>query len=70
MLGWTAQALADQACVGVATVRRYEAGSQVAETSLSAIEAALVEAGITFIASGEASRTGGEGVRLSPTSKR
>lgn len=64
LLDWSAQTLADKAGVGVATVRRYEAGASVAATSLDAMRDALVAAGITFIAKGEASPHGGEGVRF------
>jgi transcriptional regulator with XRE-family HTH domain len=64
LLDWSAQKLADQAVVGVATVRRYESGAAVAYSSLAAIEAALAAAGITIIATGDVSRNGGEGVRF------
>ena len=67
LLDWSAQMLADKAGVGVATVRRYESGHAVADASLTAIEAALAAAGITFIATGDVSRDGGEGVRFMPT---
>lgn len=68
LLDWSAQKLADKAVVGVATVRRYEAGASIAATSMVAIEDALLRAGITFIGTGDVSRDGGEGVRLSPNS--
>jgi len=64
LLDWTAQKLADEAGVGVATVRRYEAGSTIAAGSLIALEQALSRSGVTFIPAGEASQSGGEGVRL------
>jgi len=64
LLDWSAQVLADKAGVGVATVRRYESGHTVADASLVAIEAALAAAGIAFIANGDVSRAGGEGVRF------
>lgn len=70
LLDWSAQALADKASVGVATVRRYESGHSVADASLAAIAAAFTAAGITFIANGDVSRDGGEGVRLAqPTAR-
>ncbi len=69
LLDWTAQKLADKAGVGVATVRRYEAGASIAEPTMAAIEGALSLAGIAFIGSGEPSSEGGEGVRLIPTSR-
>lgn len=67
LLDWSAQKLADRAVVGVATVRRYEAGASIAAPSMAAIEDALSNAGITFIGTGEVSRDGGEGVRLGPS---
>lgn len=69
MLDWSAQTLADRAQVGVATVRRYEAGSSIASASLRAIEQALTEAGIKIIAPGEPSPGGGEGVRFEGDAK-
>jgi transcriptional regulator with XRE-family HTH domain len=68
LLDWSAQDLADHAAVGVATVRRFESGSIVAAASLDAMIGALRGAGISFIAAGEASPNGGEGVRFCPTS--
>ncbi len=64
LLGWSAQDLAGHAFIGVATVRRFEGGSQVTASSIDGMAAALMAAGITFIAAGEASQDGGEGVRL------
>lgn len=64
LLNWSAQDLAFQASVGVATVRRFEAGNQVAAASITAMVDALTSVGITFIAAGEVSKDGGEGVRL------
>jgi Helix-turn-helix. len=64
LLDWSAQRLAQRAGVGVATVRRYEAGSAIAAASMNAMESALKEAGIAFISEGEASDHGGKGVRL------
>jgi transcriptional regulator with XRE-family HTH domain len=66
LLDWSAQALADAASLGVATVRRFESGSFVQAASIATIERTLSEAGITFIAAGETSSEGGEGVRLTP----
>lgn len=64
LLGWSAQNLADQAAVGVATVRRAEAAEQgqpnLIATTLRAVKGALEAAGVIFIAeNGE-----GPGVRL------
>jgi transcriptional regulator with XRE-family HTH domain len=69
LLGWSAQDLADRALIGVATVRRFESSNPVAVASIDVMIATLTGAGITFIAAGEASRDGGDGVRLTkPTS--
>lgn len=54
LLGWTAQELADVSEVGVATIRRMEVMEGVPSgntKTLSAIQAALEEAGIEFIGS-------------------
>lgn len=64
LLNWSAQDLANEAKIGVATVRRYEAGSPIANPSMTAIETALSRAGIAFVSTGEASNHGGEGVRF------
>ncbi|WP_267434086.1 helix-turn-helix transcriptional regulator [Sphingomonas sp. GM_Shp_1] len=64
LLGWSAQELADQAGIGVATVRRYEGGNQIADISLEALSGALASAGVTLIGAGQKSTSGGVGVRL------
>lgn len=64
MLNWSAQRLADEAGIGVATVRRYEAGATVTDASVIAMAAALCRAGIELIANGSQSRRGGAGVRF------
>lgn len=63
LLGWTSAQLAEAASVGQATVKRFEAGDSVRDTSVGAIRAALEEAGLIFIAAGENTAAGGEGVR-------
>lgn len=68
LLDWSAQELALHAGIGVATVRRFESGSAVAPASVESMAHCLTVAGITFIAAGEASAVGGEGVRFSPSS--
>jgi transcriptional regulator with XRE-family HTH domain len=68
LLGWSAQELADHGGVGVATIRRFEAGQAVNHDSIERIEATFTAAGVTFIGRGKASRGGGEGVRLSSIS--
>ena len=54
LIGWSAQILADEAGVGVATVRRIEAESGVPSSTakvLSQIQIALEKAGVEFIGS-------------------
>jgi ribosome-binding protein aMBF1 (putative translation factor) len=68
LLDWSAQDLADAGKIGVATVRRFESGSAVARNSVFAMHEALLSAGITFIAAGEASPDGGDGIRLAVAS--
>lgn len=48
LLDWNAQDLANQCEAGVSTVRVFESGKTIRETSRQAIYDALVEAGITF----------------------
>ena len=64
LLDWSAQRLATEANVGVATVRRFESGRPVAEESLDAMEAALSRGGIAFIEPGRKALAGGAGVRF------
>ena len=57
--------LAELASVGVSTVRDFEAGRrQPRAGSLASMRTALADLGVTILDAGEASRTGGEGVRL------
>lgn len=64
LLGWSAQDLADEAGVGVATIRRFEGGNPVNDGSVAAMTKALTAAGIIVISENEASTAGGVGVRL------
>jgi transcriptional regulator with XRE-family HTH domain len=64
LLNWTMADLAQAAGVGVMTVNRFEGGKPMSSTSVETLATTLIAAGITFIAAGEASRDGGEGVRL------
>ncbi len=68
LLGWSTNALADASKLGLATVRRFETGHQVQAASVTSMQVAFQDAGVTFIAAGESSSGGGEGVRLAPTS--
>ena len=59
--------LAEDADVPVQTLKRYEGGTGPLTGSyekISAIVKVLEDAGIVFIASGESSENGGDGVRL------
>ena len=60
----TQEQLAELAKVGVSTVRDFEAGRrQPRDQSLAAMRTTLEGLGITVLDSGDASRSGGEGVR-------
>lgn len=64
LLGWSTNALADASKLGLATVRRFETGNPVQANSIEAMQKALERAGVTLIAEGQASPSGGEGVRF------
>ena len=64
LLNWTMGDLAKAASVGVMTINRFEGGKAVSVASIGAIALALEKAGISFIAVGEVSPSGGDGVRL------
>lgn len=66
LLGWTQQQLADKAIVSFNAVTRLERGEVDPRVStITAVEEALVKAGIEFIPTGEK----GEGVRLARADK-
>ncbi len=69
LLGWTAADVAAAASIGIMTVKRFEGGQTINAASISKIRSALVIGGITFIAAGEASPDGGDGVRLAQDSR-
>ena len=56
--------LATAAGIGIMTLNRFEGGQTVRAESIAKIVDAFATAGITFIAAGEASQDGGDGVRL------
>ena len=64
LLGWSAKQLAEAAQLGIATVKRFEAGQPVQDASTEGMRASLDAAGVEFFAAGEVSRKGGVGVRL------
>jgi transcriptional regulator with XRE-family HTH domain len=68
LLGWTADDLAREGRIGVATVRRFELGEGVRLSSVEAMKDALERGGVEFIAAGATVRDGkgssGAGVRL------
>ncbi|WP_214621290.1 helix-turn-helix domain-containing protein [Sphingobium nicotianae] len=63
LLDWTAALLAEKAGVGIATVKRLEAGETVRPASSAAVKAALEGGGIQFLSTGQSGGKGGEGVR-------
>lgn len=64
LLSMGAPELAKLAGVGIATVKRFESGRTVQPATVEAIGAALSASGVTFLAEGDRSPKGGEGVRL------
>lgn len=64
LLGWTAAEVATAAGIGIMTVKRFEGGQKMNTASIAKLKAALEEAGIRFIAAGDSSPDGGEGVRF------
>lgn len=64
LLGWNAEKLAEEAKIGVATVRRFELGSPIRDGSRQAIRQAMEAAGVEFIESGVRPPRGGQGARL------
>ena len=63
-LEWSNADLAEAAKVGVNTVSRFEQGADVRVSSVHAMQTALEARGVVFIGEGEASLSGGVGVRL------
>lgn len=64
LLGWTAEDLAREAKIGVATVKRFELGGDPRQSSVDAMQNAMGNAGVIFLPSGGSSLDGGPGVRL------
>lgn len=66
-LGWNTAELAKRANVGIATVNRFETGQATTiPATVAAMQRALEDAGVVFLAEGEAG-DGGPGVRLRKT---
>ena len=63
LLEWSAADLAAAAKVGIATVKRFEAGDAVRQPTKDALRGAMESAGLMFLAVGEKAPVGGEGVR-------
>lgn len=63
LVSWTAEDLAREAKIGLATVKRFELGGDARQSSVDAMIAALEAAGIQFISAGEVSTSGGAGLR-------
>jgi transcriptional regulator with XRE-family HTH domain len=60
LLDWTQRQLADEAQVGVVTIRQFEAGGAARRATLHVIQRAFEMAGVELIND----TTGGPGVRL------
>jgi transcriptional regulator with XRE-family HTH domain len=64
VLDWPQQRLADEAKVRQTTISDFERGSDARRSTIEKLKAALEGAGVVFIGAGEASLSGGPGVRL------
>jgi transcriptional regulator with XRE-family HTH domain len=67
-LDWGVRELADAAGINVNTVTRFESGKKANVSTQKLIRQACETAGLVFIAGGEASLSGGPGVRLKEAS--
>jgi DNA-binding XRE family transcriptional regulator len=63
MLGWNQRQLADAAAVPLSAVKAIEAGADVRVSVATAIERALIDAGLIFLEPGDV-RDGGRGLRF------
>lgn len=63
---WSQQQLADAAKVRQVTVSEFERGSDARRSTIEKLREALSAAGVVFLGDGEASLSGGTGVRLAP----
>ena len=63
-VGWGVRELAARAGVTANTISRIEMGADAKASTLDAIRNAFEAVGVTFLGDGEASLSGGPGVRL------
>jgi transcriptional regulator with XRE-family HTH domain len=80
LLGWSQQALAERAGLGLSTVRTIERGEPAASEAergvtidpdnVAVLRRTLEQSGVEFLAPGAAIETGGEGVRLKQRPRR
>ena len=63
-LGWSVRDLAGHADMSLNTVSHFERGGDAYRSTVDALRAALEAAGVVFVGVGEASLSGGAGVRL------
>ena len=71
LLGWSQPELVKKSGMSIATVKRFESGfAPVSDEAVEAMKDALEKAGIDFLAVGEPSQGGGEGVRYSRRGKK
>ncbi len=64
LLGWTIAELAEAAGVSTMTVNRFESGTAINVASSTALESAILAAGVILIDAGDHASAGGEGARL------
>lgn len=71
LLGWSQPELVKKSGMSIATVKRFESGlAPVSDEAVEAMKGAMEKAGIDFIAIGENSSNGGEGVRYGRRGKK
>ena len=63
-LKWSVNDLGEKANVRAATVSSFERGGDAYRSTVEALRAALEGGGVTFLGNGEASLSGGPGVRV------
>jgi transcriptional regulator with XRE-family HTH domain len=71
MLGWSQDQLSVESKVSRPTIAEFERGARVPfEANLASMRRAFEDAGIIFIEEGEASQSGGAGLRMKKRGKR